>query len=160
MGEMFRIRLRRGDHELEIESSSREFVEEKIEIYLATLPKGTPEAMGSARELTGRTTHERLGENSRPISLREFAKLVGPDKKTEIAATIAYFLEHYAEELLADWKPSEVSGRFTELRESPPTNPAMTIGSSDFFMHSSSAGRYKLSSTGVAWIESKLPGHV
>ena len=94
--------------------------------------------------------------HTRPLSLRELEKIIQPGSKTEKAAMIAYFLEHFLEPVIKEWKPNSVFDRFSEIRERKPANPSDTVNKSDYFMSGSKNGFYTLSNSGVAWVESRI----
>jgi len=152
MEELYRVWIKDGTFELDARGPSAEFVERTVETYYL---RGRSD-VGREQPSTNAANAGALVGDLRPTSLRELRRRIGPEKKTEVAAMIAYYLENQPEVAVQEWKPSEVAARFSELREEAPSNPAMTIGSSDFFMRSGTAGHYKLSSTGVRWIELRL----
>jgi hypothetical protein len=134
MSERYRIRVRRGDVEVEVESTDLNDLQP---------------AASSVR-----TTEPALMRTPRPLSIGEFVKKIAPVKKNEVAAAIAYFLEY--EEKCQEWKPDEVAGRFTEVRKEKPSNMADLLNKSDFFMRGQENGHYRLSETGVQWVEDRI----
>jgi len=147
MPEIYKIRVKRGDLEVEVESTDKDFVETKIEQYLG-------------KTVAANTQHQDqqppppAQQNRRPLSISEFIKKVVPDKKNEIAATLAYFLEYYED--TSEWKPEAISDKFTDVRKSKPANMTDLLKKSDFFMKGHEAGFYQLSETGVQWAEGRL----
>ena len=110
MSELYRIRVKRGDLEVEVESSDRDYVEAKLEQYLNAEPS------------PGKRRQQSLGiqdpnaRSRRPVSIQEFVKQVNPQKKNEIAATIAYFLEYHAAPPIEEWRSDEIGDRFADAR--------------------------------------------
>lgn len=146
MADTYRIRVRRGDLEVEVESSDREYVETKLEQYLNT---ETP-VNGATADLASEAPALR---SWRPLSVREFVKQVNPEKKNEVAATIAYFLEYHAAPVVEEWKPDEIGDKFADARKPKPANMRDLLAKSDFFMEGREKGTYRLSETGVNWVE-------
>jgi hypothetical protein len=91
--------------------------------------------------------------------LQNLIAKVLPQKKNEVGATVAYFLEFHASEPVAEWKPEEVGSRFTDVRKPKPQNMTDLIVKSEFFMKGSQRGYYKLSEPGVKWVETRLEGN-
>src|SRR5436309_1543893 len=95
MANTYRIRVRRGDVEVEVESSDKDYVESKVDQYLATSEVDMPAGSASATTIRHQDASPASTER-RPISIGEFLKQVAPDRKNEIAATVAYFLEFFS----------------------------------------------------------------
>ena len=150
MAEIFRIRIRRGDIEVEVESSDREYVEAKLEHYLNTERPSERTVEESA------STDGSAARSRRPVSVREFVKQVNPEKKNEVAAAIAYFLEYHAAPPFEDWKPDEIGDKFADARKPKPANIRDLVVKSDYFMEGREKGTHRLSETGVNWVEGQL----
>jgi hypothetical protein len=150
MAETYRIRVRRGDLEVEVESSDREYVEAKLEQYLNAERSSEP-----IREGSGGADASAV-RSRRPLSVREFVKQTNPEKKNEVAAIIAYFLEYHATPPLEEWKPDEIGDKFADARKPKPANMRDLLVKSDYFMEGREKGTYRLSETGVNWVEGQL----
>ncbi|MCH7498583.1 MAG: hypothetical protein IH886_00985 [Nitrospinae bacterium] len=150
MGDMYRLKIRIGDREFEVASSDQNYVDEKFQKHFDLICSGKK----SGTEAVDRGKIGSGGE--RPISLREFEKQVSPKSKTEKAAVVAFFLEHFLDPVIEEWKPNDVFDRFSEIRGIKPANPSDTIKKSNFFMPGSRSGFYKLSRSGVAWVEKQI----
>jgi hypothetical protein len=152
MSEIYRIRVKRGDLEVEVESSDRDYVETKLNQYL--------DAERSPEPPTAEPGPNIRGERSRrPVSVREFVKQVDPEKKNEVAATVAYFLEYHAAPLVEEWKPDDIGDKFADARKPKPANMRDLLIKSDYFMEGREKGMYRLSETGVNWVEGRLDNH-
>jgi len=150
MDDIYRLKIRFGDREFEVESSDKDYVEERFEKHFDLICSGKK----SGTEAVDRGKIGSGGE--RPISLREFEKQVSSKSKTEKAAVVAFFLEHFLDPVIEEWKPNNIFDRFSEIRETKPANPTDTIQKSQFFMPGSKGGFYKLSRSGVAWVEKQI----
>jgi hypothetical protein len=154
MPELYRIRVKRGDLEVEVESSDRDYVETKLEHYLsAQRSPGSPPAdspPGSSADFRGARS---------PLTVREFVKQVNPEKKNEVAATIAYFLEYHASPTVEEWRLEDVGDKFADARKPKPANMRDLLVKSDYFMDGREKSTYRLSEAGVKWVEGRLSNH-
>jgi hypothetical protein len=149
MPDLYRVRVKRSDIEVEVESTNRDYVLQMLNQYLDETPDAEPR---EPRALAAKTSSAR-----RPLSLGEFIRQINPGKKNEVAASIAYFLEFHAEPTAEEWRPDEIGDRFTEVRKPRPANMTDLLVKSNFFMDGREKGTYRLSETGVRWIEERLP---
>lgn len=145
MPEIYRIRVKRPDLEVEVESSNREYVDTKLEQYLNN---------GTLQEALVTSEHAD-GRHRRPKSIGEFVKEINPAKKNEVAAAIAYFLEFHADPTVEEWKPDQIADRFPDVRKPKPANMTDLLTKSYFFMGGRERGSYRLSDSGVKWVEAQ-----
>ena len=149
MTALYRIRVKRPDLEVEVESTDRNYVEAKLDQYLNARVPLKPSA---ADERAG--VHRR-----RSVSISEFVKQVNPSKKNEVAATIAYFLEYHADPIAEEWRPDQIADRFPDVRKPKPANTTDLLVKSNFFMSGREKGSYRLSEAGVNWVEAQVDNH-
>src|SRR5580698_4272261 len=135
MTQHYKIRIRQGD--FEVESTDVAYVNTKIDQYLAA-------AKRLQNESSPQEENSVVGNTRRPLSIGEFMKRVNPEKKNEVAATLAYFLEYYENEKKEEWKPDEVGGKFTDVRKPKPANTTDLLNKSTFFMKGREPGFYRL----------------
>lgn len=150
MTENYRVRVKRADLEVEIESTDKKFIEAKLAEYLSQAETGPVAA--AHHQPSGASPGKE--NRRRPLSIGEFSKQASPDKKNEIAATIAYYLEFHGD--IEEWKPDDISDKFTDVRKSKPANMTDLLQKSDFFMKGRGPGFYRLSETGVRWVQGKV----
>ena len=155
MPEMFRVRVKQPHLEVEVESTDRAYVDAKMEEYL----KGQSWSTATDSPDTRPTAPRQDGARRRPLSIGEFVKQINPDKKNEVAATIAYFLEYHADPIIEEWKPDQVADKFADVRKAKPANTTDLLKKSDFFMDGREKGSYRLSDTGVTWVEDRVSSH-
>ena len=153
MAALYRIRVRRPDLEVEVESTDREYVDAKMDQYLNIGASTEPVAAG------GRAESHQDRSRRRPISIGEFVRQVNPDKKSEVAAAIAYFLEYHADPIAEEWKPDQIANRFPDVRKPKPANMTDLLVKSNFFMGGRERGSYRLSESGVNWVEAQSGNH-
>lgn len=152
MAELFRVRVKQPHLEVEVESTDRAYVDAKMEQYLKDQSWSTPT---DSRD-NGHPEPRQDGSRRRPLSIGEFVKQINPDKKNEAAATIAYFLEYHADPIIEEWKPDQVADKFADVRKAKPANITDLLQKSNFFMSGREKGSYRLSETGVAWVEDQV----
>jgi len=147
---IYRVRVRRGDVEVEVESNDKNFVERHLEQQMAA-------ALAVAKAPSHATTEsEPPCGTRRPLSLREFYKQVSPKQMQQRAATIAYYVEHMSTEKVEEWKPTDIETKWADTGEKKrPGNLAGTIRQSTFFSRIR-PGQYRLSNTGLEWVEGEL----
>jgi hypothetical protein len=151
MSEIYRVRIKRADIEVEVESSNKDYVDAKIDQYLNSARLDGMATTKAVAESGGRIAH-------RPNSVGEFIKKVNAVKKNEVAAALAHFLEY--EEHQEEWRPDSVGSKFADIRKVKPANMADLLNKSAFFMKGREAGFYRLSETGVQWVEERLKNAV
>jgi hypothetical protein len=145
--------VKRPDLEVEVESTDREYVDAKLDQYLNISLSTEPAAAG------GRAASRHDPSPRRPMSIGEFVRQVNPEKKNEVAAAIAYFLEYHADPIAEEWKPDQIADRFPDLRKPKPANMTDLLVKSNFFMSGREKGSYRLSETGVNWVEAQWDNH-
>jgi len=151
---LYRIRVKRPDLEVEVESTDRDYVDAKLDQYL------NARAPTESAAMTGDRPDSPSGRRPRsPISIGEFIRQINPDKKNEVAETIAYFLEYYADPIAGEWKPAEIADRFPDVRKPKPANMSDLLAKSNFFVSGREKGLYRLSETGVKWVEDHTGNH-
>jgi hypothetical protein len=152
MSALYRIRVKRLDLEVEVESTDRAYVDARVDQYLNSATSAEPPAAAGR----GQSSSKR---SSRSPSIGEFVRRINPAKKNEVAATIAYFLEYHAEPIAEEWKPDHVADKFPDVRKPKPANMTDLLVKSNFFMGGREKGSYRLSESGVNWVEAQLGGH-
>jgi hypothetical protein len=148
MTALYRIRVKRPDLEVEVESSDREYVGTKLDQYLNAGASSEQPTSGHAN-----------ASRRRPISIGEFVRKVNPGKKNEVAAVIAYFLEFHADPIAEEWKPDQIADRFPDVRKPKPVNMTDLLVKSNYFMGGRDKGSYRLSDAGVKWVEAQAGNH-
>jgi hypothetical protein len=150
MTALYRIRVKRLDLEVEVESTDREYVDTKLEQYLNIRASGPASGLAEFHQ-----NRSRPG----PKSIAEFVRQVNPSKKNEVAAAIAYFLEYHADPIAQEWRPDQIADRFPDVRKPKPANMTDLLVKSNFFMSGREKGSYRLSEPGVTWVEAQAENH-
>lgn len=156
MEKPYRIRIVRGDAELEVEGD-REFVLEMLQKYGPG--KGTSQATSGDDSETGAT------EPSKARSAREFIQALGLKKHTDIVLAFGYYLEHQQGKEV--FSPADINNCYYEAKLEPSnTSQAiiqnikrgvlMTKGPAT--KKKAARKRYTLTQSGEEYIERRLHG--
>ena len=114
MPEIYKIRLKNGEHEVEIESSERAFVEEKLHLY-AISELGEPVSQGSIQNKTTPTS-----------SLAKFLKDQGAqtNQMKKFLATAVYLSVFKGKKNL---KIIDITSALKDAGQTKISNPSMTL---------------------------------
>lgn len=157
MEKNYRVRINCNGYEVEVESTERGYVDEKIEEYLEEAKKfsSSPSQEGEKGFSNGQKLL--LPSNGiKNISLPEFLRKVKPKSGPEYAITIGYFVEKIQNK--DAFFMSEIKDGFTKVKF-PHSNPSDTVSkakSSGKIMEGPEKNSYILTQTGEAWVEERL----
>lgn len=149
----FRVRIKRNDFEIEVESTEKDYVDSKFKEFYEDLTKNfsslpaTPknEDNGKQPPLTPKET-----------SLQEFVKRVKPNSGPEKAVTIGYFVEKIQNK--GSFHVQEIKDGFSKIKF-PHSNPSDTVSKAKAngkIMEGPEKGSYILTQTGESWVEERL----
>ena len=147
MNQHYRVRVKTDHREIEVESTEKAFVEEKLEslskqLNILSVSKG--------QEILASTKRE---------SLHEFLGRIKPKGATEHTVAIAYFLEKM--EGLTEIAVKDIKEGFRRVKF-PHSNPSQALSDAKtqrFLMDGSTPKHYVVTGTGEKWIQSKLSGN-
>ena len=149
MNEIYRIKVKIENTEIEIESTDSKYVDSKFEALQDNyLLKKNGKALSNSSG-TGSNTQKNK-------SITEFTRDIKPKSGTDYAVTIGYYLEkmvgqdHFNG---SDIKNGFMSVKFKHSNPSDTINKAKATGK---IMDGSSKGSYLLTSTGEEWVEERL----
>ena len=147
----YRVRLRRADWEIEVESEEKSFVEEKLREFALATPSTTTDgrrAQLSPQPLT-------VGFD-RPLSLVELKKRVNPDSGTENAVTVAYYLEKFKGQ--TEYSTGEIIEGLKEMRCNFKNyhDVVLKARGAGYIMEGTSKKMWRLTDSGEQWVESRL----
>ena len=133
--------------ELEIESSDRDFVEQKLSALWtkAGLEDGQIQFMW-----------ESVGSGKKPPSLKEFLIVVNPKTATDQTVAIAYFLEKI--EGVSEFTVRRPKDEFRKIKfvHSNPSQVLLRAKDEGRLMTAKDPRHYTISRTGQAWVEQRL----
>lgn len=148
MAEYYKIRIKRGDSEIEVESHDKKYVEEKVSKFLS-LDGDKKTKQSPEKELSRKT-------GGKKISLQEFLRKVNPETGPKGALTICYFFEK--NEGQEEVKTSNITGNFKKIRK-PFKNPWDAISKAKdqgLLMDGNSPKHVLVTQTGEEWVENRL----
>ena len=148
MNQHYRIKLKKDQIEIEVESTAKEFVEGKIvELMEEFIAKTERDLIHSARGATGSVKKE---------SLMEFLKRVNPKSATDYAVSIAYHLERVdgIEEITV--KHIKEGFKRAKFRHSNASQVLVDAKAKSLFMDGSAPKRYTLTQSGEKWVEDRI----
>lgn len=149
MSVYYRVRVRQENFEVEVESSERAYIDEKLEAYgVSPIPsRATRRLDAAAPSQTG----------PKPTSIQEFARQVGPTKDVEYVATATYFCEKYEE--MEEVKAKDVTERFSKIKYKHSNHSvAIARAKEKGWLMDRGAG-FVVTNTGERWVEERLKGN-
>ena len=151
----YRVRVRRGDLELEVEATDAGYVDEKLAELLDRM--GVEGSNGSER--APRSPNSGASATGKPPSLVEFVRLVSPSGGLEHVLAVGYYLEHHRGST-GGFRRREVVQAFKTLRYSH-SNPGVPIAAGrkqGLLMEGAEGDKIRLSETADEWVRARLRG--
>jgi hypothetical protein len=145
MNERYRVRISRGDLEVEVESHDAGYVDAKLKEYLDS------PASKLAHDHKARPSGKRM-------SVQEFARKINPKTGPESVLTVAYFIEKHEGETKVQTKA--IAGRVGAkgLRKQFKNVSDAIAGAKDrgWLMDGDAPRSVCLTDTGEAWVEERV----
>jgi len=149
MTERYRVRVRRDDIEVEVESSDRDYVDETLKHYLGAAPSQSPSLQSGQRPAPSGTKSQ---------SLQEFIRSVKPDSGVEYVVAITYFHEQLGGK--SELRTKDITDAFRALKYKY-ANVADAVAkarAAGLLMDGTSKGTFVASKSGEEWVETALKG--
>ena len=148
----YRIRLKRGDSELQVSAPDRAWVESKLEELMGWLA-ASPPVQGDA---PGAATAVAPAPAKAP-SLAEHVRSVGPSGGLEHVLAIGYYLERYSR-LNGGFRRRDLAEAFKVVRyqHSNPGVPIATAKRQGLLMDGEEHEKLLLTETAERWVEERL----
>lgn len=161
MADTYRIRIRKGDTEIEIEGD-KEFVEKHIEEFkeeLSQIPE-VPLSEGKSISPTIEREEKEQEPKLKDLSLAEFYKIKQPKDHNETVVVFAYWLTK--KENKEEFKTGDISKCYDVARITKPKNTTQHIqraasGKKAWLTTGYKKEYYKLTLTGEELVEKELP---
>ncbi|HEX2052206.1 MAG TPA: hypothetical protein VHJ78_00585 [Actinomycetota bacterium] len=149
---IYQVRLRIGDAELEIGSSDRNWVDEKLSEYRGLFP-GAREGPSSAAGLP----QGAAGAGKKVPSLAEHVQAVGPVGGLEHVLAVGYYLERHSR-LKGGFRRRDVSEAFSALkyRHSNPGVPIAAARRRGLLMDGDEHEKMLLTESAERWVRERL----
>lgn len=147
MAALYRVRIRRGDVEVEVESTDKKYVKAMLAEHLSppAQQQAAPSASPGAAVPGGKQT-----------SLQEFVKQVAPKAAREYVVTVIYFKEK--SESMAEVRPKDVAAAFKSLKyKCGNVSDAVAKAKRGGHLMSGDSPRcYVVTNTGENWVQERL----
>jgi hypothetical protein len=150
MAETYRIKVKTNQYEVEVESTEKEFVVQKIEEHLRSF-------RGSSQSETQHNTTQQSGAvGGKDLSLQEFINRIKPSSGPEHVVTIGYFLEKH--QSLPAFTSGQIKSEFqrAKFQHPNPTDALLKARAAGKVMDGPEKGSFVLTRTGEQWVEGRL----
>ena len=152
MAEHYRVKIKENDFEIEVESSSKKYVDDMLKKYFDSK---SPEHDDPCTPIvkSGKPKAERSGKQ---LSIQEFINDVKPKSGREYVCAVAYYKETY--EGAKEFFTKDISEIFQSIKykSANVSNDVSRARSKGYLMDGTSKKSFQVSSTGQKFIESKL----
>jgi hypothetical protein len=158
MAEQYRVRIKRGVLEVEVESTDREYVDAKVSDLIEAYSTHMDGDEGLPSAKTNGSSGSGTSGDAKRTSLQEFVKKLAPSKDTEYVVAVTYYAEKH--EGLQEVRTRDVSARFRSIKykHSNPADAVARARKQAFLMEGSSRRTFVVTQTGEKWVEGRLGG--
>lgn len=157
MNNQYRLKIKFGDIEIEVEGTDKEYVNHNFEKlskeYIESIGRN---ATNNIMKTTEGSKASAEKEISKSMSSAEFVRIIKPKSGTDYAVTLGYYLEKIVgkEEFTgADIKNKFIEVKFKHSNPSDTISKAKTTGR---IMDGHEKNSYILTQTGEQWVEDRL----
>jgi hypothetical protein len=145
----YRVRVKKGEIEVEVDSSDKDYTESKLKELLAGLekPPGPKKGSGPA------TQQAEPRSSGKPISMVEYVRSLAPKSGTQYVVAVGDYLEKYGG-MAAGFKTRDIADAFTtvKFKHSNPAEAVRQAKSQGLLMDGKEAGTFLVTSTGENWV--------
>jgi hypothetical protein len=151
----FRVRLRRGGAEFEVESSDDAYVDQKVAELASWL--GLEPAEAPMRELS--SADSAAASTAKPPSLVEHVRRIGPSNGLEHVLAVGFYLEHHRK-MAGGFRRRDLGHAFKALgyNHSNPGVPIAAARRQGLLMDGAEADKIRLSESADQWVRTRLRG--
>ena len=149
MTDQYRVRIRRDDIEVEVESTDREYVDEKLNLYLGSPQPSLPTPQAGGGSFRG---------GAKSQSLQEFIRIVKPDSGIDHVVAITYYYEQFGGKSELRTKDIREAFRALKVKYSNVPDAVAKARVAGLLMDGASKGTFVASKTGEDWVETALKG--
>jgi hypothetical protein len=153
----YRIRIRNGDAEIEIDSSDRDYVESKLTELTAWLGAHRSEPVGT------QSAPPRIADRAAPaakgVSLVEHVRKIGPKSGTQFVMAVGHYLEQFGG-MATGFKTRDVAEAFqtVKYKHSNTAEAVRQAKAQGFLMDGKSPNTTVLTQSAEAWVSGQLAG--
>lgn len=151
-GGIYRIRLRRGEVQVQISASDRAWVDAKLDEFKDWLALPSPQAASAPGASSGTPTGP-----AKAVALAEHVRAVGPTGGLEHVLAVGYYLERYSR-LSGGFRRRDLAGAFKAVgyQHSNPGVPIATARRQGLLMDGQEHEKLLLTETAERWVEERL----
>ena len=148
----YRVRLKRGDNELQVSAPDRVWVEARLEALMGWLAASSDSPNGAP----GAPDRD-VSAPAKAPSLAEHVRAVGPSGGLEHVLAIGYYLERYSR-LSGGFRRRDLAEAFKAVRyqHSNPGVPIATARRQGLLMDGEEHEKLQLTETAERWVEERL----
>ncbi len=150
----YRVRIKQGENEIEIESSEKSYVETKLkEIGSSFSLHKTP-----LRSSAGKST-KKNGAKTKPLSMVEHVRALSPKDGTEHAVAVAHYLETTGGKA-EGFKTQDIYAAYKKVKFAH-SNPPQTVFNAKkkgYLMDGPNEGTLQLTQTALEWTQNRQNG--
>lgn len=150
----YRVRVKRADVEVEVESSDKEYTESKSkELFAHFELKGAtaaPKKAGGAPKMT-------LPAREKPLSMVEYVRSLSPKSGAQYVVAVGDYLEKHGG-MPGGFKTRDITDGFTTVKykHSNPAEAVRQAKSQGLLMDGKEPGTLLVTSTGEGWVKVQL----
>lgn len=148
----YRVRIRRADFELEVESSDKDYVEEKLAEFA---PRGfVPAPVRGVQDVAPEPS---AGGSGKALSLVEHVRRIAPKTGSQYVIAVGHYLETTAG--MADgFKTRDITDGFraAKFKHSNPAEAVRQAKQQGFLMDGTTPNTMVLTQSGEAWVKGQL----
>lgn len=148
----YRVRIKQGENEIEIESSEKSYVDTKLkEIGSSFSLHKTP-----LRNSSGNST-KKTGAKTKPLSMVEHVRALAPKGGTQYAIAVGHYFETFGGKAEEGFKNQDISDAYKKVKFKH-SNPAKTVTDAKkqgYFMDGPTDGTLQLTQTALEWVENQ-----
>ena len=152
----YRVRIKQGENEIEIESSEKTYVESKLKEIdsLFNFNKHKVPLQSSSGE-----NNKKNGVETKPLSLVEHVRALSAKDGTEYAIAVAHYLEN-TEGKAEGFKTQDIYAAYKKVKfaHSNPPQTVVNAKKKGYLMDGPTDGTLQLTQTALEWIENRLNG--
>lgn len=143
----YRVRVRKGDLEVEVDSSDKDYTETKLRELLAAV-----EAEASAAP--AKTTRALAPASDKPLSMVEYVRSLAPKTGTQYVVAVGDYLEKHGG-MRDGFRTRDVAEGFTSVKfkHSNPAEAVRQAKSQGLLMDGKEAGTFLVTTTGENWVK-------
>ncbi len=147
----FRVRIRKGDVEIEVESSEKGYVDTKLGEWSQRLSLGFQDARAVEEDVTHRPS------GAKGKSLAEHVRALAPKSGPQYVIAVGDYLERYGQ-MPEGFKTRDLVDGFrtVKYRHSNPAEAVRQAKQQGFLMDGKESGSLLLTLTAEAWVKGQL----